>query len=1059
MKDSGRRKEQIVPLVVGRSPVELAEPWIAIGLGVVAFLVYWLTLAPGLVPGRFAIETVGAMKLLPGADVYHPLWLLVARGITAVVPVTGQVYALNLFSAICGALVIASVARLARCGIRDLISELTPLRLIPVDDETGTLTNYSDTTDYTRTQWHEKLACYGGAVAAVALMFSVPFWISANSLHSKTFDLLLFVITTDWAIRYHGSGRIGDMVVATFLLFLGLMEAACFIWLVPFFLFLLIRGGIRFGQITESFFLLFLGVAFMGAGLNTAIYLMLALGNQIGDSGAVSIGPLLAGLMKNHLTEIRLGFSVRGWMLITCQTLLPLAVAIASLSRFSPMQDAMTRSKWNVINLIFSIAVILAMSSVPGSVWYMVRLDGHLPVFSSLCAALAASGFFVYWMLVAHEIIRDEREEPSRPPRMLRVLSFGTCFVLVAATFGTVPAYFAEADGRKTQFADSTADIILKQAEELDVKCLLTDGVLDVNLLVRARVRGLSVMILPIRKNAVVSQSLAGALARVEEWMRIRPGSNQVATIGVESFWKRLGISPIPCGLLFIAKAQEAAPDAESLLDVFDKTVRPTVAELRKNEALCPELETVRQNVLKHASRMANELGIYLETLDKAAEASSLYVEAEQIDDKNLCAIFNRYGLLRLQGLQPDVTMELAGRILLVASDEKFADKLTAAVESGGNLAPHPADKLIPLLLADWGGDDASVRTVLTRACTNWLLPRPRTEQQVARFPVRAADDANGSKNETRASPRSRPLATVLDLMQRGHTHEAEERLRLFLKQAPDDLSAWAVLAEILLKRNAFADVREKVLPAMRRVTEHPEDGRTVDPGRAALVDLTEGCLHLYGSPPDLSRARSCFLEALAKKADTPMAQDSLLRASMALGNIRQFEEDLLLILSATPTHARANAVLGSLRLSQERFDEAEQLFKASITEEPVAASLNDYAELLRKQKRIAEAEALARRAIQASPDFYPAWDSLSSALLDQEKLDEAYQAIRCALMFEPQDIRLYLTLARIQIAEKNIEDAGETLERAVHLLKNVPATVREDFERLKRQVESAKGA
>ena len=1029
--------------------LDLVTPWLPVGAGVFAFIIYLLTLAPGLVPGRFAIETVEAMNLLPGAVVRHPLWLLATRGITAAFPVAWQVYALNLFTAVCGALAVACTASLARRGIHDLICEFEALRMTPIDATREQADDTIDADDTKRAHRCEVLACYGSLVAAVALALNIPFWISSTSLHSQTFDLLLFIVTTNWILRYHGSGNISDMVVATFLFFLGLIEVACFIWLLPVFLFLLIRGGIRFGQINESFFFLFLGIAFMGAALNTAIYLVLAVGNQAGDASV--IGPLLGSLLKGHVSEIQRYFFTKGWVLVLCQTLLPLIVATGGLFRFSPMQDAMTRCKWNVINLIFSAATMLALSSAPGSAWSLARTTGALPIFAGLCAALAAGGLFVYWMLVASDLFREASDDPSIGPtsRASRMLSYGMSLLLVAMTLGTVPAYFAEADGRKTQFADTVSDIILDQAEKLDTKFLLTEEVLSVNLLVRAHVRKLSFTILPYRNPSAMSPNFASSLARIEEWVRLRPGSSQVATIGAVSFWQRLGIEPTPCGLLFVEKLPDIYQKPEDLREAFGESVRPVVAALGDRAMLWPELESAWMNIRLHASRMANELGVYLEAKGETAGADALYAEAVQIDANNICAVINRYGLLRRQDVVQDAVEALASQILLVASDTDFAEKLSVAVKRNGRLAPQPADRLIPLLLADWGSNATAVQPVLIRICKDWL--RPRVER------VRPAKKETVEDPTQQAAPQasseSRQLAAAVAFIHRGQPREAEERLRALLNRDPDNLPAWAVLADILLGRSAVPDIKEKILPSMRRAAKQPEDGRERDPGHLALLDLTEGHVYMQGDPPDFSRARSFFLNAIEKKPDMTAAHDSLLRSSIALGNTGQLEEDIILILEAAPTHARANAVLGSLRMSQERFDEAEQLLKASITEEPIATALNDYAELLRKQKKTAGAEELARRSIQASPIFYPAWNSLSGILLEQERAEEAYQAIQCALVFEPRDVRLHLTHARILAALKRVEDAEKTLEQAEPLLKAAPAAVRKDFEELKSQI------
>jgi len=96
----------------------------------------------------------------------------------------------------------------------------------------------------------------------------------------------------------------------------------------------------------------------------------------------------------------------------------------------------------------------------------------------------------------------------------------------------------------------------------------------------------------------------------------------------------------------------------------------------------------------------------------------------------------------------------------------------------------------------------------------------------------------------------------------------------------------------------------------------------------------------------------------------------------------------------------------------------------------PPAAAQNDLAELLRKSGRLEEAEKFARAGTQNDPRLYVVWETLCATLLDQGKnLEEAEQCILKAIeLSKDADIRMQLTLARVQIAKGDVVKARGTL-------------------------------
>jgi Flp pilus assembly protein TadD len=142
-------------------------------------------------------------------------------------------------------------------------------------------------------------------------------------------------------------------------------------------------------------------------------------------------------------------------------------------------------------------------------------------------------------------------------------------------------------------------------------------------------------------------------------------------------------------------------------------------------------------------------------------------------------------------------------------------------------------------------------------------------------------------------------------------------------------------------------------------------------------------------------------------------------------------ERHALQILRLDAGHAFANWVMGSIRMGQGNMKDAETYLRTSVAApHPLAAAQNDLAELLRQDKRLVEAEKYARDAKNTDPKLYVVWETLCATLLDQNKnLDEAEQCIKRAIELEgDKDVRMQVTLARVQIAKKDFTKARGTL-------------------------------
>ena len=216
-------------------------------------------------------------------------------------------------------------------------------------------------------------------------------------------------------------------------------------------------------------------------------------------------------------------------------------------------------------------------------------------------------------------------------------------------------------------------------------------------------------------------------------------------------------------------------------------------------------------------------------------------------------------------------------------------------------------------------------------------------------------------------------------------------------------------------------------IPKMEAIAASPRD---------YFVQMTRALVLMRKGKDARKAARDALVVARAARPDVDVVGDMILNLDIELNQPEDAEKHARQILRKDRGNALANYVMGSLRLQEGDYMTAETFLRLSVqTEKPVAAAQNDLAECLRRLQRPAEAEQFARAAIKNRPDLYVAWETLGSVLLDQKKeLDEAEkcvaEAIRLAKSSKVEDVRMQLTLARVQIAKGDLGRARGTIRQ-----------------------------
>lgn len=1030
------------PVSVGCEKYKRLEYLLMCGLGLIVFAVYYQTLCTGVYPGTSAAATGKVLGLLPDVPVSHPLWLSVSRAV-ATLPVFIAPYWLNLFTAFCGSVAVAWLFRIVSRVAFELIRADPALRFVPVSDE-GTETEHAQvegadaalTADSDDDVTEHVAATLGGLVSALVFAFCAPFWLASTSLHVQPLDILLLLFTADLLAYYHFTGKLGTGVAAVFLCGAGLIESPMFLIFLPFFAAVVILACIRYKQISESFLLLLLAAGLAGAAASLALLFKLSAAEQV--VSMANLPQLILGFARTYRTVLVQSVPRTDGLFVLILPLLSLVMAIVGARKATVCRDEVTRWKWRVINAIFSAVVIAEMLNLPKTVWTIAREGSHLPILPSLVVAVAVGVFFVFWHQMSVVPTYNAASELDQPQPVTRVIGYGMCGLLTITALRAASLNLGDADGRTAAFADRVAQEMLALSKP--AQCLVTDGTLDLNLLIRTHVTGRRLTIIPAgsghrahaaktgtssRAARLTITPAAGLLNRepeavVEQWLRNNPTEyTHFATVGTPDLWLRAGLIPIPNGLLYVGAIHADDPDHTALMEKSREVWQRLAALLKDDPSMLPALRRTQADVRAHVSRVANDLGTCLENAGHLAEADAVYTMSLGLDGNNLCAILNRYGL-RMRRPDAGPVSEAACQVVRLAEEPRLVEKFAVTVARYGTLAPQLADNLVPRAMANYPSGVTPIPNLI-KLLDKWLT---------------FSQAASVTQPPATIIPSDPQFGHALQARVEGRGDETEKNVRRIVKNRPSNLSAWSLLAEILLNRGEVKEVNDNIFPAMRAIA----GGVTNQ-----LVEMIQGCLHMRADPPRYDAARVCFKHVLLLNPDFDVASERLLQADVCLGNAAYIEADALAVVTHNPTHASANALLGGVRLGQRRWGEAESCLRASLERRPSAAAHNDLSELFRQQKKWGEAEQQARLAIRLAPGFCQAWDSLVAALADSGRTEEANVAFQCALaLHNPSDEHAAVSPIHPRMNHDRKKDGHQHIQLDERPLSKVPTPLPE---------------
>ena len=580
-----------------------------------------------------------------------------------------------------------------------------------------------------------------------------------------------------------------------------------------------------------------------------------------------------------------------------------------------------------------------------------------------------------------------------------------------------------------------------------------------------------------------------GVLPFIQDWFSGNTNIiNEAAIFGVPDFWFMAERVPVPENMLFGGAAGAKSVDGKALAKRFAEfwgRMAPILWTERNKEGSRniarsdDPVESLRLQLRRHVGFIGNNLGVFLQDCGLNDEAFATYeLVLNTIDPDNVSVLFNEFEMARvgikcalakkleierkLKSIVDDpkrryVLWSLSRYYGYIRSPEIFARMGYAWARSGqtGN-AIAQVQRAIDFVSAD---RQASLLNMMAAiyASGNQLKKSREVYERVlasdgqnrealmgmARIALQAGAESEARsylEKAAKVSGGDTPgIEMAMLLMMSNDLDRARMEMQKVTDLHPKNLQAWSLLAGVLMqqvdqakdaavKAKAMDELENTILPKMEALSNDPRD---------YFVQMTRGLVYMRKGAKFRKQARDALVIASMSRPDVSVAGDMILGLDIELDDGEAAERHARMVLRRDRHNRLANYVMGSIRLKEGDYSTAETFLRLSVdAEQPMAAALNDLAEVLRRLQRYGEAEGFARKAVKAQPSLYVAWETLGSSLLDQNKnLDEAEKCVEKAIQLakselKVEDIRMQITLARVQIAKGSLDKARTTLRQ-----------------------------
>lgn len=923
-------------------------------------------------------------------------------------------------------------------------------------------------------------ARFGGMLTTLALAFSAPFWVAASRVNVYAFYLLWMLVCAYLMLRFMASGGLPLLFTAALLYGMGMSQSATMILFSPLFVAMALLGLAA----TENLNRLVAASAASLAVIGWIALFLVSLHGFVDTRGYVLLefwGETQLGM--NMLSSLFAGvvYSLprSGWLIILGLVTLPWIAWVIVSFRTLNGESGPALTALELAIFVVTLAVVLDSRISP---W---QFFGFLPeqvVLYTMAAMSLGYCFTVGYMRTIHGF-------PSQADRLWHaVLSRAVRLALVAAA-GTLVAYefgigLVHAETRNTRFIHVYVDRLLDSLKGRT--WLVTDGVFDDMLLLRAAERGMELNLIDLANaNSAVHKKLIqekldsvrlinaldiGTLSFLQEWIASDPQVTQkLALCLFPDLWGIGDYNVYPHGLAFFgeARADDAdsarVADAENVASYF-ALMDEMGAELDKvSDRSSRMVKALADHVRRRVSFIGNNLGYVMETRGHAAEALEIYRRVHAFDPANVSAMLNFASALERTGAKDELDAvraeietfrnsqkkplqiwELSRTQGYVNAPEAFSylgwtwalsGQSTIALKTLamalGNAYDYGTTELM-LAMADIyarqgeTGETASILEALLKDNPNDV----KSLLSLARLKMLNAepDEAKVLLDKARATgvPPARILreeATLL--LATGDLEGAKTALAALVTEAPRDADARLSLYLALARDLSRTEDEARRAAIQADMREQIDELTSLPEARYFQAAIARGHYRLLEN--DLAGAREDFLIANKTSPGLVPILELILRIDYNLKDLPKAREHAVEILQIAPNNPFANYIMGSIALARGEYESANAYLEKSVAREDSVLATGDLAYVKFKLADIERALDLATSALNRTQTIYEIWDTYGQILLKQNRLAEAEEALRMALKLNLRNPVVHLHLAQV-LAQQNRHDESKAI-------------------------------
>ena len=1024
-----------------------------------AALIFLLTISPGVFPGQSAELMAVYSGLEPLVAPSHTIWGAIV-GWLASLGAGGLVFRLNFFSLVVGV-----------AGVWLLFDIVATTVASIVERESATPKNAAIA------------SVLGGAGAALALAFSVPFWMCSTRLQYQGFNVLLLLVLIRLLIWYVWNGNTWILMLFSLLCGISMVEALGIAVFLPVFILVVIRYWIAKGEANAGRIFAAAVVGALGLGSAWLIAHHFSLHYDISLRGYKDTWAIVLQIILDQVRLLKEMLPRTGWLNLVILVVVPW-LAAGAISR----RGLNETREWGIMimHAAMSVAVVLVMGNASViSPWGVFRSTGVLPVPLMAVNAMTCGYLLAYWYLIvvnsSQVNIDGERSFAQKSS-----IWFGYVFGILTAVMIPVTSGInaLEANGRVGKFVDDCVRELIDSMEGR--RWIISDGLFDNHILIEAHRTGKDIRLVELQNNDnkvylrylrnVINEdpdfkdldigklengASLGVISFVQDWLECDPGAiDKMFVISSPDIIVSSKRVVVPHFFCFKAgkdlDSQKGAPFLGPHREFWARMQKT----LAKSRGVRDAAEDYRGRIRRQVGFVANNAGVLLEDVGMDEEAFQTYNYVRQLDPENVSALLNLVELLHRKEADGFHTED---KVAIEKSIERMIKDLEGRRLPIWSLSRSFGYVRSPILFTQLGwawaasGQPGIAISGIERAEQIATTPASRIRAQEARAEVLwRQNDIEGSEDIyedilKEDSANSRAMISLARVQtRRGSLDKAREwlskardngadKIALAFESATLDLAA-ARPAEARVKLAEVTDVQPNNIQAWAmlgiaalQMQDYDDVEQRIIPKMISVAGTSDdyhilvvkGQL-LYQRGKDLVGARDAFERASHLRPGITMLMEWILRLDFILNDKESAEEHARQIMRTNRNNSFANYIMGSIMLYRGRLGEAEDFLRRSVNANTSPEALNDLAELLRMTGNREEAEKRIRAAISIAPDYYIIWDTLGGILADGGDLSGSEEAYLKSLEIFSDDPRVHMNYAKVLLKKGEIVKARE---------------------------------